>query len=69
MCGDTFHADQIFPVPLPVDRAARFSLSAKRSASRLVQSRADRTDFRSDIIHGANEHGHDLTRSISDLQV
>ncbi|KAF8730401.1 hypothetical protein HU200_016978 [Digitaria exilis] len=61
-------SNKIFHVPLPVDRAARFSLSAKRSASRLVQSRTDRTDFRSDVIHAANEHGHDLTRSISDLQ-
>ncbi|RCV25678.1 hypothetical protein SEVIR_5G185800v4 [Setaria viridis] len=59
---------QMFPVPLPVDRVARFSLSAKRSASRLVQSLTDSTDSRSDGIHAANEHGHDLKRSISDLQ-
>ncbi|KAG2589093.1 protein FLUORESCENT IN BLUE LIGHT, chloroplastic-like isoform X1 [Panicum virgatum] len=59
---------QTFPVPLPVDRVARFSLSAKRSASRLVQSMTDLTSFRSDGIHAANEHAHDLMRSISDLQ-
>ncbi|PUZ56405.1 hypothetical protein GQ55_5G296600 [Panicum hallii var. hallii] len=67
MCGGTCHAEQAFPFPLPVDRVARFSLSAKRSASRLVQS-TDRTGFRSDDIHAANEHAHDLMRSISDLQ-
>ncbi|RLN21750.1 protein FLUORESCENT IN BLUE LIGHT, chloroplastic-like [Panicum miliaceum] len=67
MCGGTCHADQMFPFPLPVDRVARFSLSAKRSASRLVQS-TDRTSFRSHGIHAANEHAHDLMRSISDLQ-
>ncbi|RLM94088.1 protein FLUORESCENT IN BLUE LIGHT, chloroplastic-like [Panicum miliaceum] len=60
-------AEQTFPVPLPVDRVARFSLSAKRSASQLVQS-TDRTGFRSDDIHAANEHAHDLMRSISDIQ-
>jgi hypothetical protein len=68
ICGGTCHAEQAFPFPLPVDRVARFSLSAKRSASRLVQS-TDRTGFRSDDIHAANEHAHDLMRSTSDLQV
>ncbi|OEL20853.1 Protein FLUORESCENT IN BLUE LIGHT, chloroplastic [Dichanthelium oligosanthes] len=68
MCGDTCHAEQKFPVTLPVDPVARFSLSVKCSASRLAQSLTDRTDFRSDVIHAANEHGHDLMRSISDLQ-
>jgi hypothetical protein len=69
MCGGTCHAEQTFPVPLPVDRVARFSLSGKPSASRHVQSMTDRTSFRSDGIHAANEHAHDLMRSISDLQV
>jgi len=69
MCCGTCHAEQTFPVPLPADRVARFSLSAKRSASRLVQSMTDLTGFRSDGIHAANEHSHDLMRSISDLQV
>ena len=69
MCGGTCHAEQTFPVPLPADRVARFSLSAKRSASRLVQSMTDLTGFRSDGIHAANEHSRDLMRSISDLQV
>ena len=69
MCCGTCHAEQAFPVPLPADRVARFSLSAKRSASRLVQSMTDLTGFRSDGIHAANEHSRDLMRSISDLQV
>ncbi|PUZ56413.1 hypothetical protein GQ55_5G297300 [Panicum hallii var. hallii] len=59
---------QTFPVPLPVDRVARFSSSGKPSASRHVQSMTDRISFRSDGIHAANEHAHDLMRSISGLQ-
>ena len=39
------------------------------SASRLVHSMTDLTGFRSDGIHAANEHAHDLIRSISVLQV
>ncbi|CAL4956375.1 unnamed protein product [Urochloa decumbens] len=58
---------QKLPVRLPVNWVARFSLSVKHSASRLVRSLTDRTDFRSDGIHAADEHGHDL-RFISDLQ-
>ncbi|CAO2208299.1 unnamed protein product [Urochloa humidicola] len=58
---------QKFPDRLPINRVARFSLSVKHSASRLFRSLTDRTDFRSDGIHAANEHGPDL-RSMSDLQ-
>ncbi|CAO2165083.1 unnamed protein product [Urochloa humidicola] len=58
---------QNLPVGLPVNWVARFSLSVKLSASRLVRSLTDHTDFMSHGIHAADEHGHDL-RSISNLQ-
>ena len=69
MCSGTCHVEQNIPDPLPVDWVANFSLSAKHSASRLVQTMADLTSFKSDGIHAANEHAHDLLRSISVLQV
>ncbi|XP_066397217.1 protein FLUORESCENT IN BLUE LIGHT, chloroplastic-like isoform X3 [Miscanthus floridulus] len=59
---------QSFLLPLLVDSTASLSCPIKCSAARRAPSLTYHTDSRNDGIHAASVYGHDLMKSISDLQ-
>ncbi|XP_066397216.1 uncharacterized protein [Miscanthus floridulus] len=66
--GEKIIHEQSFLLPLLVDSTASLSCPIKCSAARRAPSLTYHTDSRNDGIHAASVYGHDLMKSISDLQ-